>query len=178
MTCANASTLPPAWLRGQSVEAERTREVWLETVETGQQYEQTWRLHMRLYISSTDRIFSRYGVEVVIGVRTVYAAGWGSIGGDPSRGKEPSSSTYSTFQGFRFEGNTIYAFQLNGGGHGRSWEVETDPSHSTCSAKIIEASSRTYHNGIFTDATGKARRVLRTSDDGGTCRIVQGNVFE
>jgi hypothetical protein len=133
---------------------------------------------MRLYVSSTGRIFSRYGVEVVIGVRTVYSADWGSVGGDPNRGKESASSTYSTFQGFRFEGNTIYAFQLNGGGHGRSWEVETDPGHWTCSAKIIEASSRTYHTRIFTDPTGKARRMLRASDEGGTCRIVQGNIFE
>jgi hypothetical protein len=133
---------------------------------------------MRLYISSTGRIFSRYGFEAVRGVRTVFAADYGSIGGDPSRGKEPTASSYSTFQGFRFEGNIIYAFQLNGGGHGRSWEVEMDPSHSTCSAKIIEASSRTYHTGIYTDVTGKARRMLRASDEGGTCRIVQGNIFE
>jgi hypothetical protein len=61
------------WRSARRGRAERTREVWLKTVETGQQYEQTWRLHMRLYISSTGRIFSRYGVEVVIGVRTGYA---------------------------------------------------------------------------------------------------------
>jgi len=189
VTRSLADTTPPNWLLGHSVVAQQVRQLTIEDLDKDEKRDEVWKLRMSLYISTAGRIFSRYSRELSTGGIVYNTDAYDYLGEDPSRGGEPVTMTYTTFQSFRFEGDKISAVQRNGK-HARNWEVQINAKDWTCSVRVIETSNGTPDATAFESRSSSPhpkadyvtsegpKRMLKMSESGRDCRIMEGNVFE
>jgi hypothetical protein len=158
-----AHAAPPAQLYGKSVKLSWTESRMERKMGESDFHGKSIGQYVNIYISSTGKIFNRYGAFA---------------GRKSGKQKDEISGQAGSNRGVTLRGNTLEFFQAFGGG-ARHIVATFDSTFSSCTATAAYASAAGGGPQFLghTAISGERLEVKSMSGGGASCSIQEGNVF-